>query len=374
MAGVHFSNLGQPNNIAKDSEALATVAQMQLSSGVTGFYATIPTVPKHRWAQILPVLTPRSFANGADLLGAHVEGPYLSPSKKGAHNATYLLQPSNTDASPSQIYGDTNLFHTGSIKLLTLAPDLPGSAALIGHLRETHPHITLSLGHSPATYAEGQLALHLGARMLTHAFNAMSPLHHRDPGLPGLIHRHDTWFSLIADGIHVHPAVCALAFRANPARCVLVTDSIELAGLKDGVHEGHGQIRGRQRKEGNRVTLEGTETLVGSCITLDECVRNLVAFSGCSLAEAVRCVTENVVDMLGEAERQGRMVQEERMEAESVVVERAGRERRETRFEVRKRGKLEPGRRADFVIMDEQGNVLETWMAGKKVWSKASAL
>jgi N-acetylglucosamine-6-phosphate deacetylase len=127
----------------------------------------------------------------------------------------------------------------------------------------------------------------------------------------------------------------AMAFRTDPSKCILITDSIELAGLPDGVHPGHGQIPYRQRKVGNRVTIEGTDTLIGSCCTLDECVRNMVSMTGCNLAEAVRCVTENVAAMMGE----------------------------------NKRGMLEFGRRADFVILDSQGKVRETWIEGRKVWT-----
>ena len=163
----------------------------------------------------------------------------------------------------------------------------------------------------------------------------MAPLHHREPGLAGLVTSGQCFYSVIPDGIHLHPATLAMAFRADPAKCILITDSIELAKLPDGVHPGHGQIPHPQRKVGNRVTIEGTNTLIGSCCTLDECMRNMVGMTNCSLAEAVRCVTENVAAMMGEG----------------------------------KRGMLEFGRKADFAILDSQGNVKETWIGGQKVWT-----
>jgi N-acetylglucosamine-6-phosphate deacetylase len=276
-------------------------------------------------------LKPRSFAFAATLLGAHCEGPYLHESKKGAHNSSLFKSPTST--SPESLYGPENLSST--IKLITLAPELPGCVALVGHLRETYPHITISLGHSSATYEEGVAALDLGAAALTHVFNAMAPLHHRQPGLAGLMASGRCFHSVIPDSIHLHPATLAMAFRTDPSKCILITDSIELAGLPDGVHPGHGQILHQQRKVGNRVTIEGTDTLIGSCCTLDECVRNMVGMAGCTLAEAVRCVTENVAAMMGES----------------------------------KRGMLEFGRRADFVILDGFGNVRETWIGGQKVWT-----
>lgn len=276
-------------------------------------------------------MKPRSFEGGADLLGTHCEGPYLHPSKKGAHNDANFFVPA--DMSLAKLYGADNL--ESSVKMITLAPELPGSITMIGQLQEDYPHVSVSLGHSSASYEEGKAALQAGANALTHVFNAMSPLHHRTPGLVGLMATGDCYYSIIPDGIHLHPSMVRLALRADPSKCIIITDSIELAGLSDGLHSGNGQIPHQQRKVGNKVTIEGTDTLIGSCCSVDECVQNMVGMTDCNLAEAVRCVTENVANMMGE----------------------------------NKRGFLEPGRRADFAIMDENGVVQETWMNGRKVWS-----
>ncbi|KIX06318.1 N-acetylglucosamine-6-phosphate deacetylase [Rhinocladiella mackenziei CBS 650.93] len=333
MNGVHFAQLARDNDSLGDERKLEQVSRMEVSHGVTAWYATVPTVDVSRWKKIVPALKPRTFDMGAELLGAHVEGPFLNPSKRGAHNAAYLREPAQI--SPSILYGDENLKDT--VKLITLAPELPGSTTLIGQLQEEFPHVIISLGHSAATYDEGLAALQLGARALTHVFNAMGPWHHRDPGLAGLIATGKCYFSIIPDGIHLHPSVLTLCMRADPRKCVFITDSIELAGLPDGVYPGHDQISSRQLKQGNKVTIEDTDTLIGSCCTLDECVRNAMAFTGCNLAEAVQCVTENIADMMGES----------------------------------KRGRLESGRRADFVILDQEGQVEETWTSGSKIWSKS---
>ena len=173
----------------------------------------------------------------------------------------------------------------------------------------------------------------MGATALTHVFNAMAPLHHREPGLAGLMASGRCFYSVIPDGIHLHPATLAVAFRTDPAKCILVTDSIEPADPPGG------QTPSRPHKVGNRATIEGTDTLTGSGCTLDECVRNMVGMAGCTLAEAVRCVTENVAAMMGES----------------------------------KRGMLEFGRRADFAILDALGNVTETWVEGHKVWTAGEA-
>ena len=219
VGGVHFSNLCSD---PKGEESLSKVARLELEAGVTGWWATIPTVPLERWKQILPLLKPRTFPGvGADLLGAHVEGPYLAPSKKGAHDSSLFALP--TETTPETIYGTSNLEE--SIKMITLAPELPGSIAMIGQLVEEFPGIVIAMGHSEATYSDGVAATSMGARMITHTFNAMNALNHREPGLPGLMSTGKCWFSVIPDGIHVHPSVLTLALRADPSRCILVTDS-----------------------------------------------------------------------------------------------------------------------------------------------------
>ncbi|KAL9593947.1 MAG: hypothetical protein Q9219_007296 [cf. Caloplaca sp. 3 TL-2023] len=264
-----------------------------------------------------------------------------------------MQNPSET--SFPDVYGTS----TFSIKLITLAPELPGSDALIAHLTKS-TQIRISLGHSAASYSTGLSAVKSGATCLTHVFNAMEPLHHRSPGLAGLmalspsstfpsspkqeaeknneeVNVEPPYFSLIADGIHLHPATLTLAHRSSPAKSILITDSIELAGLPDGLHPGNAQIPHQQRKIGNRVTIEGTDTLIGSCCGIDECVRNLVRWSGCGLAEGVRCATENVARFMG-------------VDGE--------------------RGLVEVGRRADFVVLGDGGEVEETWLGGKRVWQK----
>lgn len=223
---------------------------------------------------------------------------------------------------------------------MTLAPELPGSYTLISTLVERG--IRVSLGHSDASYSDGIEAMKAGASCLTHILNAMAPLHHRDPGLAGLVTaapattHASPYFSLIADGHHLHPSVVTMLFRANPARCILITDSIELAGLPDGTYPGHAQVSSQQTKKDTRVVIEGTETLIGSCIGLHECVGNLMEWSGCGIAEAVRCVAENIADFTGETQI----------------------------------GKLEEGRMADLVVIDDSEGikVVSTWMGGKRVW------
>ena len=284
-----------------------------------------------KFFQVLPLLKPRAFPGGAYLLGAHCEGPWLNPAKKGAHNAQLMQSPDET--AIEEIYGNSG--QLDSVKLVTLAPELKGSMDLISTFASHN--IRVSLGHSAADFDTGLKAMTAGARALTHVFNAMSPLHHRTPGLAGLIASSESpYFSLIADGIHLHPATLSLAFRSDPGKCILITDSIEMAGLPDGVYPGNAQIPHLQRKLGNKVTIDGTDTLIGSCCSLEECVRNLKQWNRCSLPEAVRCATENVANFMG----------------------------------ITDRGMIQEGRLADFNVLDEEGRILQTWIKGEKIYER----
>ncbi|OCL12137.1 carbohydrate esterase family 9 protein [Glonium stellatum] len=330
--GFHFTHFENEQQYEKQLEV---TAKYYVTQGVTGFWATVPTVAEDKFKKILPCLKPRDYTNSASLLGAHAEGPYLFPAKKGAHNASLFHTPST---APSSIYGASNL---STIKLATIAPELPNSTTLIKQL--TAAGTKVSLGHSNATYAQGLAALTAGATALTHTLNAMSSLNSREPGLAGLISLPSSsnpnitsststssttppapFYSLIADGQHLHPATVSLLHRASPRRSILISDSIELSGLPDGLYPGHAQIRSQQRKLGARATVEGTETLVGG---------------GCGVAEAVMSVTENVAALMG--------------------VDGVG-----------GRGVLREGRRADLCVLSEEGEVLQTWVAGRKVWDK----
>lgn len=163
--------------------------------------------------------------------------------------------------------------------------------------------------------------------MLTHVYNVMNNFSRRSPGVAGLVSsREAPYFSLIADGIHLHQAALTMAFRANQERCILTSDAIEMAGLRDGLYPGHAQVPYPQRKSINRVTTEGTDTLVGSCVNVEECVQNLKRWSGCSLAEAARCASENIASLMNDRER----------------------------------GIIEEGRKADFVVLNDEGEVQQS--------------
>lgn len=200
----------------------------------------------------------------------------------------------------------------------------------------TGQKIRVSLGYSSATYEKGIEALSIGACSLTHVFNSTSPLHNRSPGLAGLIAspKQAPFYSLIPDGVNIHPAMVNMGYRANPQKCILVTDSIKPSGLADRSYPGRARTQQSQAEVGNKEVTEGIGTLPVGDFRLDEGIRNLVKWSGRNIAEAVRCVTENVVSLMG----------------------------------IKDRGNLEEGRRADLVVLNEEGKVLQTWTGGRKVW------
>ncbi|KAH7061268.1 hypothetical protein B0J12DRAFT_565022 [Macrophomina phaseolina] len=352
--GFHFTHF---ESEPQYGQKLKETAEYYVSQGVTGFWATIPTVDTQAFHQILPSLRPRSLSpNGAYLHGAHAEGPYLHPSKAGAHNPALFHTPSTTPSttpSPLTIYGARGL---PSIKLTTLAPELPSTASLITTLTTAHS-IRVSLGHTTATYAQALSALTSGATCLTHTLNAMPELSSRSPGPAGLLSLPPThsppppYYTLIPDGHHLHPRTVALLHRAAPTRAILVTDSIELAGptIPAGIYPGHAQIPHRQRKETHDPGEGGAnDTLIGGCGTLAQGVRNLMAWSGCSLPEAVRAVTENVAHFMG-------VGAPDALEGGGVGV-------------------LKEGNRADLVVLSEEGEVLQTWVGGRMVWEREGGL
>ena len=175
--GFHFAHYSEP---AAYQAGVRKLAKYLPSTGVTGFYPTIPTVSSQVFQDALPFLKPHNDPDAASVLGAHVEGPFLAPSKKGAHDAANMHIPATS--SLETIYGKANL--VDSIRVLTMAPELPGALGHIKILKERYG-IHVSMGHSAANHQQGLEGMKAGANLLTHTFNAMNPLHHREPGLAG---------------------------------------------------------------------------------------------------------------------------------------------------------------------------------------------
>jgi N-acetylglucosamine-6-phosphate deacetylase len=267
--------------------------------GVTAFLPTIITAPLATTAAARQVLLkgrPAADAPpGATPLGLHVEGPFLNPAKKGAHNPAYL-QPPTVEAA-------ANWSPETGVRLVTLAPELPGATALIRVL--TARGIVVSAGHSTATYAQALAGFEAGITYGTHCFNAMPPLEHREPGLPGALLTHPALtVGLIPDGIHVHPAVVALIWAAKGShRLTLVSDAMAALGMPPGQY----LLGDFEVIVGEADARLADGTLAGSILPLDAALRNLMAFTGCSLTEALPTVTTTPAALLGLDNQRGQI-------------------------------------------------------------------
>ena len=278
-----------------DAAALDGMARALLRQGVTSFLPTAVTAPLDElgtFADRVRAWMPSAPHDGAEPLGFNLEGPFLANARRGAHDETQLRAPA--DVPPRTVEALTE-----GLRLLTVAPELPGATDLIGAL--SRAGVAVSLGHSAALVDQARDAYAAGATSTTHLFNAMSGFEHRSPGLAvAALLDDDAYVELIADGIHVHPALWELIARLKRVdRLLLVSDAVPLAGTGDG----RGRIGALSVDvNGWRCTVVGTDTLAGSVIALDTAVRNVVA-TGIALPAAVAAASRNPLSLIGVSDR-----------------------------------------------------------------------
>jgi N-acetylglucosamine-6-phosphate deacetylase len=278
-----------------DRAALDGMARALLRHGVTSFLPTAVTAPLPdlvAFADRVRAWLPKAPTDGAEPIGFNLEGPFLAAARRGAHDQAHLQVPAAVPRATLEPLID-------GLRLLTVAPELPGATDLIRWLFDRG--VATSVGHSAATVAEARAGYEAGARSTTHLFNAMTGIDHRAPGVAVAALLDDAVYAeLIADGIHVDPAVWPLITRLKPPdRLLLVSDAMALAGTGDG----RGRIGGLAVEVvGARVTLAGTSTLAGSVIALDTAVRNLVA-AGVALPAAVAAASRNPLALVGISDR-----------------------------------------------------------------------
>jgi N-acetylglucosamine-6-phosphate deacetylase len=333
------------------AKGVLRVNRSLIATGVTSYLPTLTSQLPEVYQTALPFLGPsgaaRNASYGSESLGAHCEGPFLNPTKNGIHNTSVLRSPINGISDLEACYGASNFHSPSPISLITLAPELPGALPCIPHL--TSNGIRVSIGHSEATYEEAKSAIKAGAGMITHLFNAMRPLHHRNPGIFGLLGTPSSsiqkpYFGIIADGIHLHPTSIKIAWNAHPEGLVLVTDAMRLAGMPDGTYDWTNGSR--IVKQGALLTLEENGKIAGSSIQLVDCVSNFLNWTGASVPEALKAVTETPAKMLG---------------LQGV------------------KGSLDEGADADLVVLDlrenEEGEKMfvvdEVWKFGVRVFERA---
>jgi N-acetylglucosamine-6-phosphate deacetylase len=231
------------------------------------------------------------------VLGAHLEGPFLSPNNRGAHEASFLVEPAAAVVD--------ELLHAGAgiIRQITIAPELPGAIAAVRAV--VAAGVVAAVGHTVGTFDDARAAFDAGATMLTHAFNAMPGIHHRAPGpIMAAVADERVTLELILDEVHVAPVVASMLFRAAPHRVALITDAMSATGSADGEYR-LGSLAVDVR--GGVAHVAGTETIAGSTLTQDVALRNAVHDSGLDLTDAVAALTSIPAAAIGEGARIGRL-------------------------------------------------------------------
>jgi N-acetylglucosamine-6-phosphate deacetylase len=305
----------------------ALVARRLPETGTTAFLPTFVTAPVAEMSQALrcaSVLVADPPA-GARVLGVHLEGPFLAPTRAGAHRREWMVTPTQAAAASLLAAG------AGALRVVTLAPEVEGGLAAVAALASAG--VVVSIGHSDATARQVAAAADAGARMVTHLFNAQRPLHHREPGVVGQALTDPRLTSgLIADLTHVAAAACAIAFAAAPGRICLVTNASAAAGMAPGRYRLGGNLV-EVRPGDDQAPRLADGTLAGSVLRMDRAVANAVA-AGVGLAEAVAAATRIPADVLGRPDL----------------------------------GRLNPGAAGDLVWLDDDLRAQATWVAGERVY------
>ena len=305
-------------------EAFSTVGKFLGQHGVGAYLATTVTAPMDTTLKSLSGMAGLigQGTEGARPLGIHIEGPFLSPHKKGAHPAALLLTPSVA------LFDRLWQAAEGKIRLMTIAPELPNAEEVIAHAAGLG--VRVSMGHSNADTAAARAGIRAGAVTATHTYNAMRSFDHRDPGLLGEVLANDDLFAeLICDGVHVHPDAVRIYWKSKgPKRAMLITDAMSAAGMPDGNYKlGELDVRVVNGK-----CVIGEDTLAGSTLTLDRAVRNFAEFTGAAIDDVSKLASRNPARMTG-------------FEAEA--------------------GSLAVGRAADITVLSAKNEVVETILRGR---------
>lgn len=332
---LHVHGGGGYDVMLATAEQLQGMCRFHASNGTTSLLATTLTAAHDELIQALEcagqfihsVRTPE----GANLLGIHLEGPFLNPVRCGAQNPADLREPSIEEFEAFRAASQ------GTIRLMTIAPELNRAEEVIRHAVQSG--VVVSLGHTDADFAVMQSAVEWGASQVTHLFNGMKPLHHREPGAAGGAMILDPLaVEIICDGIHVHPDLIRSMFRLKPeGKVLLITDSMCAAGCPDGEYF-LGKLPARMKQ--GKVYLQqedGTEgSLAGSSLTMIEALANAVKFTGMDIADIIPALTIHPAKQIG--------------------------------VDVFK-GTIEPGKDADLVLVDEIFKVQRTYVQGAQVYA-----
>ena len=328
MIDIHVHGALGCDTMDATPQALRTMARFYAEHGVTAFLATTMTNPfEPIMAALRNIAVVRSEGTGgAALLGAHIEGPYIAAERCGAQDPALVRR-----ADPAEC---TRFFDTGVVKLITLAPEFAENQKLISYARAHGAMV--AAGHTQARYEEMADAVALGITQVTHLFNGMEPMHHRRPGAVGAaLAMDDLCCQLIADNIHIHPAVLKLAVRAKGVeRIILITDAMSGTGMSDG----HYALGGLSVTVSEGIARIDNGALAGSTLTMERAVRNIMEAAHLPLFEALPMATSIPARSMG----------------------------------LRTKGSLAVGMDADLIILGDAVNVLLTMVAGEVIYRRDS--
>lgn len=315
---------GAGNIDTMDNEGIDKVSEVLLREGTTSFLPTTMTYDLDVVKEIIDTLANYRGDSGANILGVHVEGPFIEGVKFiGAQNKQYVRKPNREDLS--------RLNETNFVKMVTYAPELDDDFEMTEYMREHK--IVGSIGHSGATMSEAEAAIEHGACCFTHLHNACTGHHHREPGIVSAALANPEVAELIVDGIHIHPDSVRMTYKVKGSDgIILITDAMRAKGMEDGEYDLGGQV---VYKNGNEARL-GNGALAGSVLVMNQAVKNMHEFSRCSLAEAVKMASYNPAQNLGIANK----------------------------------GLIKDGYDFDITVLDEDLNVVETYVNGIRRWRK----
>jgi N-acetylglucosamine-6-phosphate deacetylase len=323
---------GASNSDAMDAthEALSTMAETLPKEGTTSFLAT--TMTQSTQAIESALLNAGKYIENqtqehAEIVGIHLEGPFISPVRKGAQPEEHIVDPDVT------LFKRWQEMAENQIKLVTLAPEQPNGLDLAAHLRETG--VVASIGHSDATYDQIDEAIQAGTTHVTHLYNGMRGLHHREPGVLGAAYlRDELYVELIADGIHCRPEMVKLAYnQITSERMILITDSLRAKWLEKGTYDLGGQpVYVNETK----ATLSNG-TLAGSILKMNDAIKNTLKYTDCSMTDIIKMTAENPAKQLRIFDR---------------------------------KGSIQVGKDADFVILNDRLDVEMTFCRGNLAFKK----
>jgi N-acetylglucosamine-6-phosphate deacetylase len=323
---VHFHGSGGADAMQATRESLTVIGRFLARHGVGSYLATTISAPVDTTLRSLCGLAKLMGEDieGARPLGIHIEGPFISHAKRGAHAERDLQLPTLA------LFNSMWEASEGHIRLMTIAPELPGADEVMARANELG--VRISLGHSNAGTEDALRGIRAGAISATHTFNAMRRFDHREPGMLGVVlDRPDLYAEIISDGLHVHPTVVRMFWKEKGSeRAILVTDAMSATGMPDGNYRlGELDVRVKDGK-----CIVGEDTLAGSTLTMDRAVQNFARFTGIEFGEAAALATRNPARMTG---------------LDSQV------------------GTLEAGRTADLTVLSPNGEVIETILRGQRV-------